>query len=234
MILDRSRRLLFVKTRKTAGTSIEVALSQVLGPDAVVSPLRPAEPGHQPRNHLGLWNPVPEVVRGHRGVRQTVHELRARRRAWNHAPYVLIADRFGRRDVERCFSFCVERDPWSKTVSFWRMRLRDQPGVHSEDFDEFVHAPGQVLPSDWHLYTRGGRVAVDRVVRYDRLAVDLPQVLASAGVALPTPLPTAKAAAPARAPDLAADTVALIGRVFAREIAEFGFTYRRGAATPAP
>src|SRR4030095_6484076 len=62
MILSHKHRFIFIKTAKTAGTSIEVFLSKHCGPDDVVTPVAPAVEGHQPRNYQGLINPFPEIL----------------------------------------------------------------------------------------------------------------------------------------------------------------------------
>ena len=39
MIVSHRHRFIFIKTRKTAGTSIEIALSAHCGPDDIMSPI---------------------------------------------------------------------------------------------------------------------------------------------------------------------------------------------------
>jgi len=50
-----------VKTAKTAGTSIEVYLSQICDSKDVFTPFSEPEEGHLPRNYLGIFNPAPEL-----------------------------------------------------------------------------------------------------------------------------------------------------------------------------
>ena len=58
MIICHKYKFIFIKTRKTAGTTIELNLSLVLPDDAVVTPFGRPEAGHRPRNYVGLWNPI--------------------------------------------------------------------------------------------------------------------------------------------------------------------------------
>ena len=39
MILSHERKFIFLRTKKTAGTSIELALSDLCGPDDIITPL---------------------------------------------------------------------------------------------------------------------------------------------------------------------------------------------------
>ena len=59
MIICHQHRFIFVKTLKTAGTSIEVFLSQHCGPLDVVTPILPHVEPHRPRNHEGFFNHIP-------------------------------------------------------------------------------------------------------------------------------------------------------------------------------
>ena len=68
MIVSHKYKLIFIKTGKVAGTSIEIFLSQHCGPEDVVTPIHPHVAPHRPRNYMGRWNPVPELVGLGRGA----------------------------------------------------------------------------------------------------------------------------------------------------------------------
>lgn len=52
-----------MKTKKTAGTSVELFLSQFCGDADIVTPVSSEDetPGHRPRNFRGVFNPIPEA-----------------------------------------------------------------------------------------------------------------------------------------------------------------------------
>ena len=43
MIASHQHRFIFLKTRKTAGTSVEIALSKVCGPDDIITEISPED-----------------------------------------------------------------------------------------------------------------------------------------------------------------------------------------------
>ena len=183
MIISHRHRFIFVKTRKTAGTSIEHFLSAHLGPQDVIM-------GAVERNHLGRWNPAAELV-GHpdpSNVKLTLKQWQRRVRYYQHMPAWRIRARAGRAVWDDYFTFCFERDPWDKLESFYWWRTRDDPA--RPDFESWVRtAPGL---SAWPLYTIGDRVAVDFVGRYESLEADLASVLDRIGLDATVVLPQEK------------------------------------------
>ncbi len=153
MVISHKYRFIFFKTQKTAGTSIEVFLSSRCGPDDVFTPVIPPEEGHAPRNYQGFFNHIPARV-----VRQLLPQD-----VWNGY-----------------FKFCVERNPWDKTLSHYHLwNYRAGGGA---TFDQFL-AAGE-LPLGRPLYTdaSGENVLVDRVLRYENLARELGEVFGELGI----------------------------------------------------
>ena len=202
MIISHKYRFVFVKTLKTAGTSIEVFLSQHCGPDDVLTPILPPVEPHRPRNHEGFFN---------------------------HIPAADIRDRVGPDVWRTYFKFCVERNPWDKTLSYYHMTNAREGGRLS--FDQYLRRSD--FPLNLPKYTEPKeprRVIVDRVLRYERLAGDLRDVFEVLGIPFDGSLGVhAKSEyrtdrRPYREVYTRAQA-ALVGRVFAPEIALHGYAY---------
>lgn len=183
MIISHRHRFIFIKTRKTAGTSIEALLARHCGPEDVLTPLSPPVPGHAAQNDRGRWLPLGEAaeaaLRGDgAGLRATAGQWRARKRFYRHMPARLLRARLPAPVWRGYFTFCVERNPFDKALSHFHMlRARGGPA----DFDAYLDA-GDLC---WNapLYTdRAGRVIVDAVLAYEDLDAALGAVMARLGL----------------------------------------------------
>ena len=215
VIVSHEHRFVFMKTRKTAGTSVEIALSRVCGEDDVITPvteedeaLRRASGGRGPQNHEAPPN--------------------LGRNAFNHMPVSMVRTMLGRERFTSYFSFAVERNPWDAVVSLFHWRYRDsEPG----DFAAYVgsEAVETFAAKQQRIYRLKGAVAVDRVLRYEALADELEVVWKELGLPGSPDLPHAKAGTRPAGPsyrsyydDASRERVA---ELFAGPIAELGYEF---------
>lgn len=168
-----------------------MALSRFLGPEDIITPIsRVDELERYRRGHMTAQNfekPFTSLppAKWPRWLRATVlsrfgsgeWKLRERyrfpRRFWNHMPAAAIRDRISKDIWNRYYKFCIERNPWDKTIStyFWDPENKKL----KMSFRDFVLS-GQGLNSHFGLYSINGVVAVDRILRYDRLIRELGDV----------------------------------------------------------
>lgn len=175
MIVSHEHKFIFAKTRKTAGTSLEVFLEPLCGEQDVVTPVSPAYQDsetatHKPRNHQGFRN---------------------------HAPADMIRSLVGESVWNSYYKFSVERNPWDKMVSmYWWRKFQYKI---EDDFASFcrkaVQSPDNVYtcPSDFHFYTIDSRLCVDKVIQFESLLNDFSSVCEHLGLGAVDALPRAKA-----------------------------------------
>ena len=164
-IISFAHNLVFLKTAKTAGTSIEIDLSQRVEDDAIVTPIFPEVAGHRPRGWQGADGKA---------------------RFWNHMPGLKVREEIGPDRWNGMRRFCVEREPVSKCISHFHM-LRNSPD-HNPGYDLTWerYCDEARFPVNLPTYTerRDGKMhlMVTDVLRYDRLAHELPALLAEQGI----------------------------------------------------
>jgi hypothetical protein len=180
MIISHKYKFIFIKTQKTAGTSIEIFLSQVCGAGDIFTPIYPHVDPHEARNYRGLWNPLPELGgKNFQEVPRFTKDLMLRRRFYNHISARDIRWRLSRRTWNQYYKFCVERNPWDKTLSHYYM-VNDRAGGRMS-FEEYL-ASGNFC-NDFNLYTdENGKLIVDRVIKYESLVGGLGEVFGHLGV----------------------------------------------------
>lgn len=149
-VISRSRGFIFIKTRKTAGTSIEVELARRCAADDIVTPIFPENVTHRPRNYSGDMG-----------------------RFYNHMPAREIRALIGADLYRNSFKFCFERHPVDKCLSHFGMLL-NSPHHHAQSsprsWDEYVERGS--FPLDDQLYTdECGALIVDQIYRFDELGL---------------------------------------------------------------
>lgn len=175
MILSHKYKFIFVKTAKTAGTSIEVFLSQHCGPQDIVTPIVPRVAGHQPRNYEGLINPVPEILeRPGKFLAALRHTMTSPAKFYNHMPAREVKQRVPVDVWNSYFKFCVERNPWDKLLSHYNMHAAREGGRLS--LEDYL-ARGRFPINDFRYMDRSGnKIIVDRIVRYENLVRELGEI----------------------------------------------------------
>jgi len=181
MIISHQHRFIFIKTQKTAGTSLELHLAPFLDRGDVITTLEV-----QARNWRGFYNPLPPLLAA-RGLRQRYRELRrfvGLKKFPGHMPAHEVRRLLPAAVWDGYFKFCVERNPWDKTLSMYHFLTKFSLGHHHPDmsFDEYL-ATGK-LPLDFDMYTdpANGEVIVDEVLKFETLQQDLARILPKIGI----------------------------------------------------
>jgi len=229
MILSHRYKFIFIKTNKTAGTSLEIALSKYCGERDVITPISPED--ERIRRELGCRGPqncpIPFSQYTLRDWGRRVF-LGKKLQFYNH---------MGAREIKRFvsegvwdeyFKFCFERNPWDRVVSRYYWVLQNEPNLSISDF--IKHGGADMNKKrGFQLYTVGGKIVVDKVALYENLDQELEEIAIRLGLPEKPVLPQAKSGYRKdrrHYSDLLSDEdKAVVSRLFAEEIAYLGYEY---------
>lgn len=143
MIVSKKHNFVFVKTRKTAGSTLEKLYRPLLGDEDYLSG---SERDETPSKNM------PPRTNGHLGIVQIKEQYGKNQEWWDNA-----------------FKFTIERNPWDKVVSSYYWHQAIKPAEYAGmDFEKYV-LTCQLLPMDYNHYASRGTLLVDKVYKYEEI-----------------------------------------------------------------
>ena len=172
MLISHTHRFIFIKTVKTAGTSVEAFFEPLCAPF-----------GHVVQHHTPTLI-SPQGVVGRRGPARSEPD----QGFYNHMSAAELRHRFPSFDLYRRFS--VVRNPYDRAVSWFHFcgqRSGGAEGLNLADaqallaagqtarlrtlFEDFLESVG--VPDDQSLLAIDGKLAVERWLRFEELVGDI-------------------------------------------------------------
>lgn len=158
MILLRNKKLIFLKPRKVAGTSFEIALSRYAQPEDIVTPI--IEGDENTRREMGFSGPANFM--GNDGsilFKNHISALDAKRRIGSEWPSLLKVS--------------IIRNPFDVYVSLFFYKNGAQADILTLS-DWYIHGDGGAyLGANCKQYFIGGKLIIDRFIRYENLQEDI-------------------------------------------------------------
>lgn len=245
MILSEKHKFVFIKGMKVAGTSVEMALSVLCGPNDIVTPISPVderarmEMGGRAQNYSG--DPALEAAYRERIVRARPEELGSIAHPpltfYNHMPLTEVIARHG-RPLTGFRIVCVERSPYAKVLSWANMRLTygsyrvggtmRADAIALRTYIDRGFETGAIRDArniDRYRWPEGKLAA--QPMRYDALTSEFESFARSLGISAVPELPHAKKGLLSDSLDpreiLRPDQIERIGVLFADEFLAFGY-----------
>jgi len=167
MIVSHKHKFIFIKTKKTAGTSIEIALSKYCGPDDIITPISPED--EEKRSALGYRGPqnyfIPLSKYSRLDILKAIYN-RKRRSFYNHASAAYVKAALDEDIWNSYYKFAFERNPWDKLVSayYWIYKSEPRPSI-----SEFIQSPRANRVNNFDLYSISADIAVDDVFLFENI-----------------------------------------------------------------
>ena len=151
MIVNHRYKFIFIRTRKVASTSIEIALSKYCDSNDIVTTMG-AHDGGKTRRELGYQMPCNYTdFEPHEPAETACKKLK----------YLSVWESY--------FKFSIIRDPFEYLISdyFWK-----NPNME-KSFDYFVDKNIRDKKNNWFIHSINDNPAMDYYVRYENLTDDL-------------------------------------------------------------
>jgi hypothetical protein len=184
MIISHEHKFIFLKTKKTAGTAIEAALSALCGPLDVITPYREESEqdrkGPPPQNYRIEHKLKPKRPLLRRLLMRPERYYHPSVGFYEHMPASLVRAYVGEEVWGSYFKFAFDRNPWDRQVSWYLYKTKTKRFRPS--FERFMGNRRRAYVTNYAQYTIDSALAVDFVGRYESLEADLNKALQMAGV----------------------------------------------------
>ncbi|MEZ4888874.1 MAG: sulfotransferase family 2 domain-containing protein [Chitinophagales bacterium] len=231
MIISHKHKFIFVKTKKTAGTSIEIALSKICGNEDIITSIsqkdeiirkeysqRTAQNDKIPINKYSKFDFIKSLSQ------------RNMLRFYNHMPCSEIKRFVSKQVWDDYYKFTIDRNPFDKVVSlyYWSGGDKKFNGIYefliSREKETFVNF------NSFDIYTINDIVAVDTIYKYENINSICSDIAENLQLKETLALPTYKAKSHTRKVNNYRDvldekSIELIKNIFAREIKLLGYEY---------
>lgn len=192
MILSYEKKFIFLKTKKTAGTSIEIALSKYCGDKDIITPIDWADEKIRseykyrgPQNYL-----LPISKYSLRDFGKLIKHRNKKKNFYNHITASEVKVKVDPEIWENSYKFAFERNPFERLISmyFFRYRSDNRPPITDLLDDLILRAKN----GGWRVYTINNEIAVDKVFKYEDLNDALTEIANRIGINEEIILPFAK------------------------------------------
>lgn len=184
MILSHKHRFIYIKTYKTASTSIEAALSALCGPDDVITPasepLMKHREGGRAQNYRLDHPLVPKRPLLKRLLMRPERHYHPSVGYYEHMPAWRVRAYAGEDVWNAYYKFSFERNPWERQVSWYRYKTKSK--TKRPSFEAFNRDKSRAYVGNFDLYSIDDEICLDFVGRYEELDDDFARVLDATGL----------------------------------------------------
>lgn len=229
MIISHRYRFIFIKTHKTAGSSMEMALGPLCGPEDIITPMESNAGSGIPRNfHENSL--LGRTYARSRLFRKCLHRHSPQLGGWyyEHMPATRVRQLVSEEVWNGYHKFCFERNPWDKVVSYYNWKKFGQRKP-MPDFKTWVMEKTHRLPADASLYFDGEQCLMDEVLEYHQFIPRFEALCGKLGIPFDGVMPREKTNITKEKIDFRTyyddETREKVGSKFQREISHMNYVF---------
>lgn len=228
MIISHKHKFIFIKTEKTAGTSLEIALSKFCGDQDVITPISPEDEAY--RKELGYSSAQNFVVPKNRlSKMDRLNSLLGRKKFqfFNHMDAVRVRKYVDSNIWDNYYKFAFERNPYDKLISWYYWK----GGADKyQSLSKFIESGDAAKLRGFDLYALNNEIIVDDVYLFEDLDASLEKISQKLKLPETLKMPEKKLKGGVRKTKqhyselLTKEDKEWVRKVFAREFANFNYT----------
>jgi len=177
MIISHKYKFIFIKTRKTAGTTIEYNISKYLGENDIIPPSNQSI--YLSQNYIYDT----KISKFLKKVKLNKIGRTFEKKFTEHEHAFDLKKKINQNFFDNYFKFCVEREPVDKCISYYFMRKNSSTSTtikQNMTWDDFVQK--KRFPVDSNMYSYGNKLLVDKIIKYENLENELTEILNDRGI----------------------------------------------------
>lgn len=178
MIILHDPKIIFLKARKVAGTSLEIALSKYADDRSIITPV--GEDDELLRKQLGFRGPQKHMYSIKERLKFPKKEIvpalikRSRRRKFTqHMSAKDVRARVGESVWSSYTKISVIRDPLDYFISYYCWQHHRVPRQEWPDFCDWCRTNIDIYALNNEQYFIDGEIVIDHFLRFERLSQDL-------------------------------------------------------------
>lgn len=181
MIICHKHKFIFIKPRKVAGTSFEIALSKFLGPNDISTKISPDDEKYRlEKGFRGAQNYQKNYLQVLLNPRRRDFSFLVRFRQpelyYNHISAQKIREICGEETWRSYRKISPIRNPWSQFLSYYQYVNRND---RNTNFEEWSKANINLIGMNNEQYKIDGEIVVDEFIRFENLAYDVSKLESS-------------------------------------------------------
>jgi hypothetical protein len=168
MIISHEHKFIFIKTKKTAGTSIEIALSKICGKNDILTGIN--EEDEQLRwKHYKRRAQNFDIPFKYYSIKDWLRLLlkRNKKKYYNHMPASLVKKNVSKEIWDSYYKFCFERHPLDKVYSHYWWRGGDEKYGNLEAY--FSEEDYKVIQGSMLYRNTKGEILIDDIYQLENI-----------------------------------------------------------------